>query len=247
MPKIRAIHPSFWNDTTLAECSPSARLFYIGLWNFADDAGVFEWHDKLLKSQIFPFDDTIKVENLLTELIQQKRIASFYHNDKKYGVVLNFTKYQKPDSRYIKYTIGDYEHVKSLFHAESTPCARGEPYTEGDGDGVSDGVSDSAVRVKFPEKPKRALPRSTPPLSWDEMRGNGTTRQVLDAALGKLGMNHFADQPDDYRTNLHALDALLAGKTPQEINAALRKVFEWDGFKKITHLATFIKYLSTRL
>jgi hypothetical protein len=113
----------------------------MGLWTFADDAGVFEWHDKLLKSQIFPFDDGVKVEKLIEELMKQNRIVSFYHNKRKYGLVLNFTKYQKPDSRYIKYTIGDYEHVMNVIHGESTPCARGAPYTEG----VSEGVSVSDV------------------------------------------------------------------------------------------------------
>ena len=143
MPKIRAIHPSFWNDTTLAECSTSARLFYIGLWTFADDAGVFEYHERLIKSQIFPFDNDINIENLLKELIKHNRIKSFIHNERKYGLIINFTKYQKPDTRYVRYVIGDYEHVKSISHTVDTTIARRAPPTEGVSVSVNEGVSET--------------------------------------------------------------------------------------------------------
>lgn len=124
-----------------------ARLFYIGLWTCADDAGVFEWHERLLKSQIFPFDEGVKVDKFLNELIKHNRIKSFSHNGKEYGLILNFTKYQKPDSRYIKYTIGDYDYVKSISHNVVTSSARGVPTTEGVSEGVivSEGVSEGGA------------------------------------------------------------------------------------------------------
>jgi hypothetical protein len=153
MPKIRAIHPGFWTDTTLAECSMGARLFYVGLWTFADDAGVFEWHDKLLKSQIFPFDDSVKVDKLLSELLQQNRILSFLHNGKKYGLIVNFDKYQKPDSRYVKYTIGTLDEVKEICHAVDTACARGAPSTEGEGVSEGEGEGESAVVARSAPTP----------------------------------------------------------------------------------------------
>lgn len=138
MAKIRAIHPGFWNDTTLAECSQSARLFYIGLWNFADDAGVFEWHERLLRSQVFPFDENVDVRGLLDELLQHGRLVKFSSNGKDYGLILNFPKYQKPDSRYLRYLIGPYEQVQSLCHAGVASSTRGEPSTEGEGEGEGD-------------------------------------------------------------------------------------------------------------
>lgn len=135
MPKIRAIHPSFWSDTTLAECSMCARLFYIGLWNFADDAGVFEWHERLLQSQVFPLDSGIDVTDLLAELTKHGRIGKFTHNNRSYGLILNFEKYQKPDSRYLRFTIGDSSKVKSIYHGVAPQGSRGEPSTDSDGDG----------------------------------------------------------------------------------------------------------------
>lgn len=116
-----------------------ARLFYIGLWNFADDAGVFEWHGRLLKSQVFPFDEGIDIAAVLGELEKCGRIEKFTHNGREYGLIVNFPKYQKPDSRYLKYLIGNYEHVKSISHGGETTGSRGEPPTDSDGEGVIDG------------------------------------------------------------------------------------------------------------
>ena len=113
-----------------------ARLLYIGLWNFADDAGVFEWHTRLLRSQIFPFDDGVNVDCFLSELLLHGRIKKFAYNGKEYGLIINFTKYQKPDSRYLKYTIGNYEHVKIISHSENPTSSLGEPTTDSDSDGV---------------------------------------------------------------------------------------------------------------
>lgn len=41
--RIRQVKPSFWADAKLAALSERARLFYIGLWMLADDAGWLRW------------------------------------------------------------------------------------------------------------------------------------------------------------------------------------------------------------
>ena len=57
MARIRTIKPEFWTDEKIVELSAFARLLFIGLWNFADDAGRMEFSAKRLKMQIFPADD----------------------------------------------------------------------------------------------------------------------------------------------------------------------------------------------
>ena len=37
--RIRQVRPEFWTDETMAALSAAVRLFYIGLWDVADDAG----------------------------------------------------------------------------------------------------------------------------------------------------------------------------------------------------------------
>ncbi len=67
MARIRNIKPEFFLHDGLAECSPLARLLYIGLWTQADRNGVLRGHPKRLKVAVLPWDDC-DVETLLGEL-----------------------------------------------------------------------------------------------------------------------------------------------------------------------------------
>ena len=40
MARIRTIKPEFWIDDVIVELPFETRLLFIGIWNFADDAGV---------------------------------------------------------------------------------------------------------------------------------------------------------------------------------------------------------------
>jgi len=124
MPKIRTIKPEFWSDEDIVSCSITTRLFFLGLWNFADDDGVFEWKPLSLKMKVFP-NDEIHVSACLTELKKHGRIACFTKEGKQYGIIKNFAKHQKVDVRFRKSTIGDltgldihYDEATSRTHRE---------------------------------------------------------------------------------------------------------------------------------
>jgi hypothetical protein len=68
MARKRMIDPEFWSDEEIGNWSFPARLFYIGLWNFADDSGRFKAHNDLLKAQIFPYDKRLDIDKLKKEL-----------------------------------------------------------------------------------------------------------------------------------------------------------------------------------
>jgi hypothetical protein len=53
--RIRQVRPEFWSDETLAVLPDSARLFYVGLWNIADDAGWLEWQPKRIGALLYPY------------------------------------------------------------------------------------------------------------------------------------------------------------------------------------------------
>ena len=93
MARIRTIKPDFWTDETLTECSLSARLLFIGSWNFADDNGNLEHSAKQLKMKIFPADD-IKVTPLLNELVAHGLLIEYSVSDKKYLHIRGFLKHQ---------------------------------------------------------------------------------------------------------------------------------------------------------
>jgi hypothetical protein len=54
--RIRQVRPEFWSDETMAALSPAIRLFYIGLWNIADDAGWIEWRVPRIGAVLFPYE-----------------------------------------------------------------------------------------------------------------------------------------------------------------------------------------------
>lgn len=90
MARNRMIKVQFWEDETIAELSMPCRLFFISLWNFADDRGFVEYRPKWIKVKCFPYDD-IEIEPLLDELKQKHRIHV------KNGVIkiVKFLKHQK--------------------------------------------------------------------------------------------------------------------------------------------------------
>lgn len=53
--RIRSIKPVFWRDRELARIGDDARLFYIGLWMQADDAGYFRWNIDEIGADLYPF------------------------------------------------------------------------------------------------------------------------------------------------------------------------------------------------
>lgn len=67
MARIRTIKPEFWTSEQITKCSVSARLLFIGMWNFCDDWGRCPDSPGRLKMQILPADD-MSIHDLLTEL-----------------------------------------------------------------------------------------------------------------------------------------------------------------------------------
>ena len=53
--RIRQVRPEFWKDDVMAELAPEVRLFYIGLWCVADDAGWIEWNTATIGADLFPY------------------------------------------------------------------------------------------------------------------------------------------------------------------------------------------------
>lgn len=95
MARKRIIDPEFWSDEEVGLWSFQARLFYIGVWNFADDEGRFKAHTRLLKSQIFPYDEKVDIEKIKIEL--GNKIQWYEIDGLQYGFVRNFLKHQRID------------------------------------------------------------------------------------------------------------------------------------------------------
>lgn len=104
MARIRTIKPEFWTSEQVVECSPTSRLLFIGLWNFADDGGIIPSSPKSIKMKIFPGDDftAIDIDNMLDELVNNNLVERYTVDDKEYLQITGWhhQKIEKPTLRY---------------------------------------------------------------------------------------------------------------------------------------------------
>ena len=94
----RQIKGSFWTDTEMIRnFTLEERLFYIGLWQLADDSGCVENDPYALKLFLFPLNEEVTIENLndwTAKLIEKNKLIP-YHAQGKDGLYLaNFHKHQ---------------------------------------------------------------------------------------------------------------------------------------------------------
>lgn len=104
MARIRTIKPEFWTSEQVMECSAMARLLFIGIWNFCDDAGNHPMSPKTIKALVFPGDDITAqaVDGLLAELVANRLITLYEAASKQY-LHVNGWHHQKIDRPTVKH------------------------------------------------------------------------------------------------------------------------------------------------
>jgi len=96
MPRIRTIKPEFWRNRDLAILPEFTRLLAIAVLNLADDEGYFEADARLVRGDVFPYDeDSRRTHGGLTELSRIGYITIRTSKTKgEIGLVCNFKKHQ---------------------------------------------------------------------------------------------------------------------------------------------------------
>lgn len=135
MARIRTIKPEFWEDEKIGKLPIPCRLFFIGCWNFADDFGVIKNNPLLLKSQIFPYDENLRVSEIrkwIDALVNARMLIPIILDgeenrpaEESYYLIRTFRSHQILDKRYEKSFISkDKNIVKSLISKalSKTPC-----------------------------------------------------------------------------------------------------------------------------
>lgn len=104
MARIRTIKPEFWSSEQVMECSPLARLMFIGIWNFCDDGGRHPASAKTIKALVFPGDDITadEIQALLLELSLNGLLSLYEASGKQYLQVSGW-QHQKIDKPTFKY------------------------------------------------------------------------------------------------------------------------------------------------
>lgn len=102
--RIRSYRPTFWTWAEVVECSPLARLFYLGLATEADDNGVFKWRPSNLRLRLLPGDQADGAA-LLGELADAGLVRRYEVAGAGYGHLRWFHMIQKPKAPQFKHPV----------------------------------------------------------------------------------------------------------------------------------------------
>ena len=100
--RIRTIKPEFWKSESVGRLNKSVRLMYIGLWNHADDHGLFRAQPALIRSELFPYDDDVTnaiIAEWLEQLVQNDHMIILYKglDGNQYGWIPKWKQHQRID------------------------------------------------------------------------------------------------------------------------------------------------------
>lgn len=101
MPRIRSLKPDIWADEALGGCPVGARLLFIGLITQSDDHGRFRAAPALVRSTIFPYDESLtlrRVSEWLTALEGANLIEIYSTHGETFGVFRAWVKNQRMDN-----------------------------------------------------------------------------------------------------------------------------------------------------
>lgn len=106
MARIRCVKPEFWSSEQVVDCSPMARLLFIGLWNFCDDSGIHPRSPRRLKMLIFPADDftTKQIDEWVEELVDAQLVTTYLVHAKCYLKVTGWS-HQRIDHPTYRYPL----------------------------------------------------------------------------------------------------------------------------------------------
>lgn len=100
MARIRTVKPELWSDESLSQAHLPARLLFIGILNLCDDYGICRGNVKWIKSQIFPYDDNIRITEVsqwIDQLVKARMLVPFKIEDEGYLYVRTFSIHQRID------------------------------------------------------------------------------------------------------------------------------------------------------
>lgn len=125
MANYRTIKRETFDDEKLASFPYGCRWLYVGLWLFADDAGVLKSSAKFIKAKVFPYDDSLRISEIdkwLKSLEDARMLIPFTYADEGYYMIRSFSKHQKIDKRYEKRIITEDDLKLALGATRENPA-----------------------------------------------------------------------------------------------------------------------------
>lgn len=207
MARIRSIKPELWTSEQVADCSPLARLLFIGLWSFSDDAGRHPASPRRLKMEVLPADDITAedVAGFVGEMIAAGLVLEYTVKGKTFWQVTGWNKHQRIDKPTIRYP----SPPADKFDDSSTSTPRGldeysarprQPFDEHStrprqGSGVewsgeekNTHTQPTAVLLTAPPDPAAAARDGLPPIrSRPVAKTDADLRPLFEAACQGMG------------------------------------------------------------
>lgn len=147
MARIRYLKPDFFKDEDIKDLPYEVRLFFAGLWCYADKEGRLEDRPERLKIEIMPYDNKFDVNKALELLEKPKRVSKrpfilrYEINGDKYIQILSWGKHQRPHHTEADSTIPEppKEVLNSINNGLITVNERLQTAGEGEGNGKGNG------------------------------------------------------------------------------------------------------------
>ncbi|MYN45926.1 hypothetical protein GTP23_12795 [Pseudoduganella sp. FT93W] len=212
MARIRTIKPEFWTSEQIAECSPTSRLLFIGIWNFCDDHGIHPASIKRLKMEVFPSDPIADadIQSMVSELEAAGLIQVYEIEGKQYWLVTGWARHQKIEKPTYRHPLPT-DHLSPLFKVKG---------------------------ANSPTTPRIFADKSAPPRlrngmeskGVNSMSGNPDEIDVLNYLNDKAGKAYRT-----VKSNLSLIGARLKeGATVEDCKAVIdAKVASWAGDEKM--------------
>ncbi|TCK36691.1 hypothetical protein B0G84_5704 [Paraburkholderia sp. BL8N3] len=226
MARIRSIKPEFWTSEQVMELSRDARLCFIGLWNFCDDAGIHPANPKRLKAEVFPGDDHLTsadVRRMIDECIANDLIDEYEIDGERYWSVTGWFhqkidqptyKFPRPDGTIPEGAAKRRQSSKSRppnEHSPSTPGVFAEHSTNARGSsGESPPNAPAPIADQQASTPavSVAKPRDSSPRDERVLNGHGADDEMF-AEHSPNDRGEFAERSPNVR-------GVFAGCSPPE-------------------------------
>lgn len=160
--RIRQIKPEFWRDEPLSRLSEGTRLFYIGLWQLADDGGWLEWNVPEIGAELYRYRGRVGRERLVeryTEELTRLNGSRLVRYECGHAHLPHLVEHQRFGGRTVKTIESAHARDCARLRADARPVRKGK-VEEKVGEGTGGDSSTDLTNITDPELRARLMAKT---------------------------------------------------------------------------------------